>query len=505
MSTLVLSDKTLADLAVQSIVVATAQGEDGLVLLPGSESLNEQLDGKLADALKVLGGTGAEDELVKLATLGQASVPLVIAVGLGSVQDSAYADDSVRRAAGIAARAIAGQAHTAVTIAGVNGEDDAELAGAVAEGLLLGGYTFTKYKSKPQPDDQMPVKKVSILVGKARDGQLRKALTKAIATAAAVNLTRDFINTPALDLYPDSFAKEAKSLADKAGLKVEVLDEKKLKSGGYGGVLAVGSGSSRQPRLVRITYTPAAKTKDTATVALVGKGITFDSGGISIKPAAKMDEMKTDMSGAAAVIASVLLAAELKLPLVVTATVPMAENMPSGTAYRPSDVLTFRNGKTAEILNTDAEGRVVLADAIARACEDSPDYLIETSTLTGAQGVALGWRTSGVMGSEDFRDRVAEAGNCVGEAMWAMPLPAEVRKSMDSPVADFANIGDGKGGMLAGGHFLAEFVTEGVEWAHIDIASPAHTSTAYGYNPKGAVGVPVRTILHVLEDIAANG
>ncbi|MCW2697694.1 MAG: Leucyl aminopeptidase, partial [Modestobacter sp.] len=240
-------------------------------------------------------------------------------------------------------------------------------------------------------------------------------------------------------------------------------------------------------------------------IALVGKGITFDSGGISIKPAAKMEDMKSDMAGAAAVIATVCLVAELGLPVDVTATVPMAENLPSGTAYRPADVVTFRNGKKAEITNTDAEGRVVLADAIARAVEDSPTHLLETSTLTGAQLVALGARTSGVMGSDDLRDTVVAASRRSGEPMWGMPLPPELRRGLDSPVADFVNANaDRMGGMLVGAHFLAEFVPAGLPWAHIDVAGPAYnTGGPWGYTPKGGTGVPVRTLLATIEDLIA--
>nr|MBA3369638.1 leucyl aminopeptidase [Geodermatophilaceae bacterium] len=277
-----------------------------------------------------------------------------------------------------------------------------------------------------------------------------------------------------------------------------------LAKGRYGGVLAVGSGSDRKPRLVRMHYTPAGRA--VCKIAIVGKGITFDSGGISIKPAAKMDEMKSDMAGAAAMVATACLIAELGLPVELIATIPMAENLPSGTAYRPADVITFRNGKTAEITNTDAEGRVVLADAIARACEDEPDWLIETSTLTGAARIALGARTAGVMGSDDLRGRVIAASERSGEAMWAMPMPPELRKGLDSSVADLINANtDRLGGMLVGGHFLSEFVSEGTEWAHIDIAGPAFNSgSAWGYNPKGGTGVPIRTLLTTIEGLIAN-
>ena len=244
-----------------------------------------------------------------------------------------------------------------------------------------------------------------------------------------------------------------------------------------------------------------------ASVARVGKGVTFDTGGISIKPAAHMDHMTSDMSGAAAVIATTVLAATLELPVAVTATVPMAENMPSATAYRPGDVLRMYGGRTVEVLNTDAEGRLILADAIVRAGEDGPDYLVETSTLTGAQLVALGTRTAGVMGSDLFRDRVAVLGREVGEDAWAMPFPAHLRGELDSRLADIANVtGHRNGGMLAAGIFLREFVPDGLAWAHIDIAGPAfHTGGPYGYTAKGGTGVPVRTLAAVLTDIAENG
>jgi leucyl aminopeptidase len=285
---------------------------------------------------------------------------------------------------------------------------------------------------------------------------------------------------------------------------VEVLDEKALAAAGYGGVLGVGGGSSRPPRLVRIAYRPDSARR---RVALVGKGITFDTGGISIKPAQNMDQMTSDMSGAAAVIATTALAARLELPIAVTATVPMAENMPSATAYRPGDVLRIYGGKTVEVLNTDAEGRLILADALVRAAEDEPDYLIDTATLTGAQIVALGTRTAGVMGTDEFRDRVAGHAQGTGEGGWAMPLPDELRADLDSRIADIANITNHRwGGMLAGGIFLREFVPEGLPWAHIDVAGPAYnTGGPWGYTGKGATGVPVRTLAAVLTDVAENG
>ncbi|HKH52198.1 MAG TPA: leucyl aminopeptidase, partial [Mycobacterium sp.] len=331
------------------------------------------------------------------------------------------------------------------------------------------------------------------------------AAERAAAIATAVATARDLVNTPPSHLYPDEFAKRAKALGEAAGLEVEVLDDKTLAKDGYGGVIGVGKGSSRPPRLVRLTHR-GAKRKG-KKVALVGKGITFDTGGISIKPAANMHHMTSDMGGAAAVIATVVLAAKQQLPIDVIATVPMAENMPSSTAQRPGDVLTQYGGITVEVLNTDAEGRLILADAIARACEDGPDYLIETSTLTGAQTVALGARTPGVMGSDEFRDRVAKLSQAVGENAWPMPLPEELKDDLKSTVADLANVsGSRYAGMLVAGTYLREFVADGVAWAHIDIAGPAYnTGGPWGYTGKGGTGVPTRTMFAVLEDIAASG
>jgi len=320
--------------------------------------------------------------------------------------------------------------------------------------------------------------------------------------AAAAALARDLVNTPPNDLPPAEFARRAEEACLAAGLEVEVLDEDALAAAGFGGVLGVGGGSQRPPRLVRIRHAGTGP-----RVALVGKGITFDSGGISIKPSAGMDQMKADMAGAAAIVAAMTAIAGLDLPVEVTATVPMAENLPSGSAYRPADVLTMYGGKRVEVLNTDAEGRLILADAIVRACEDSPAYLIETSTLTGAQRVALGDRTAGVMGTDALRARVVAAGERVGDDMWPMPLPGYLRPALDSKVADIANVaGDRAAGMLVAGVFLREFVAEGVEWVHIDVAGPAYNNgRPWGYTPKGATAVPLRAILATLEDIAGGG
>ena len=505
MANVALAGPDISALRADAVVVGVLATPDGPRLAPGAEAVDRALGGRLLDALTAIGATGAADEVVKLATLGALDVPVVAAAGLGPApaDDAPVGDEAVRRAAGAASRALNGRARVASTLGLAAGPSPtAGTVQAAGEGALLGGYTFAAYKTNG--DRSAPPSAFALVVPDPNDRVLRAAVKRAAAVGEAVAFCRDLVNTAPNDLPPAELAERAAVAGRKAGLDVEVLDEKALRRGGYGGILAVGGGSARPPRLVRLHYAGRA---DAPRVALVGKGITFDSGGISIKPAAGMDQMKSDMAGAAAIVATMTLVAALKLPLEITATVPMAENLPSGTAYRPSDVLTMYGGRRVEVLNTDAEGRLILADAIVRACEDLPAYLLETSTLTGAQRVALGDRTSGVMGSDDLRDRVVAASRTTGEGMWPMPLPDELRKGLDSPVADIANVmGDRWAGMLAAGVFLREFVADGLPWAHIDIASPAYNAGApWGYNPKGGTGVPIRTLLATLEDIAANG
>ncbi|MBF6330240.1 leucyl aminopeptidase [Nocardia transvalensis] len=477
------------------LVVGLCSTDDGPVLAP-EDAFEDVLGGEvratLVEQLRAVGAKGKAEELTRVPAPEGLGVTSVLAVGLGA-QDKVDAEQ-IRKSAGVAGRALAGVGTAVTTLSGLD-------LGAAAEGLYLGAYTFTPFKSSksaPKPDEQ-PVRRVEFLVPTPESGA--EELFRAQTIAEAVATARDFVNTPPSHLYPAEFAARARELAEAAGLEVEVLDEKALEAGGYGGIIGVGKGSSRPPRLIRITYRGGSK-----KVALIGKGITFDTGGISIKPAANMENMTSDMGGAAAVIATTLLAARLGLPITVTATVPMAENMPSATAQRPGDVLTQYGGTTVEVINTDAEGRLILADAIVRAGEDNPDYLIDVATLTGAQMVALGTRTPGVMGTDEFRDRVARISQQVGENGWAMPLPAELRADLNSKVADLANVaGHRWGGMLSAGLFLKEFVPENVQWAHLDVAGPAYnTGGPYGYIGKGGTGVPVRTLITVLDDIASE-
>jgi leucyl aminopeptidase len=336
------------------------------------------------------------------------------------------------------------------------------------------------------------------------DGAVTEAVRRGQVLADAVTLVRDLVNTSPADLYPESFAAAAEQVAAASGLDIEVLDEKALADGGYGGLTGVGQGSARPPRLVRVSYAAPGATR---TVAFAGKGITFDSGGLSLKPPKAMETMKSDMGGAAAVLGALQAVAALQPQVNVVGYLAIAENMPGGHAQRPSDVITIYGGKTVEVLNTDAEGRLVLADALARSAADSPDLVVDVATLTGAQLVALGTRISGVMASDAATaDGVVDAARRAGEQAWAMPLPEELRKGLDSTVADIANVsGDRNGGMLVAGLFLREFAPDGVRWAHVDIAGPAYNDgEPWGYTPKGGTGAAVRMLVQIALDAAAG-
>ncbi|MDQ2838741.1 MAG: leucyl aminopeptidase [Actinomycetota bacterium] len=474
------------------VILGSVWTGNGVTLAAGSAAVDAALGGLLGTALTAMEATGRSEEVCRIPSLGHGSVPLVVVTGLGQAGDPLNLE-AVRRAVGAAMRTINKAKRVAIAIG--DGTDPA-LVGAICDGALLGSYRFDRFRSAARP---AALKRIDIAVHDPSDAAAKAAIRRSRIVSAAVNNTRDLVNTPANHLNPVTFADYAEQQGVAAGLSVEVLDERALSRGKFGGILAVGAGSATPPRLVRLSYQPA---KAHTTVALVGKGITFDTGGLDLK-LTMMAQMKSDMGGAAAVVEAVIAAAKLKLPVAVTATVPMAENAVSGTAYRPSDVLVMRNGSTVEVDNTDAEGRLILADAISRACEDSPDYLIETATLTGGQVIALGEHTAGAMGSEAFRDRVVAIGNAAGESLWPMPLTDDLRPRLDSPVADITNLPKERwGSMLAGGSFLRDFVTDGVQWVHLDIAGPAFTGTPAGYNHKGGTGFIVRTILATLTELA---
>ncbi|MFG2315216.1 MULTISPECIES: leucyl aminopeptidase [Streptomyces] len=509
MTALTLSTSAAPGLRADAIVIGVAKGAGGPSVAPGAEAVDKAYDGRLAGVLETLGASGAEGEVTKLPAPAGFKAPVVVAVGLGAEpeKDAGFDAEALRRAAGAAARALAGAKKAAFALPLAEAAD----AGVVAEGVLLGAYSFDAYKesakdakgARAKGNGKAPLAEAALLGGKPRDKAYKAAVERAAAVAEELNRARDLVNTPPNDLNPEAFAAVAQTAAKEHGIKVQVLDEKALTKGGYGGILGVGAGSASGPRLVKLSYTsPKAK----KSLAFVGKGITYDSGGISLKPAGHNETMKCDMAGAAAVFAAVVAAARLGLEVNVTGWLALAENMPSGSATRPGDVLRMYSGKTVEVLNTDAEGRLVLADALWAASQDKPDAIIDVATLTGAMMLALGSRTYGVMANDDaFRTAVYEAAEEVGEPAWPMPLPEHLRKGMDSPTADIANMGERMGGGLVAGLFLREFVGEGITWAHLDIAGPAFNEGGpFGYTPKGGTGTAVRTLVRVAELAAAG-
>ncbi|MGW5353708.1 leucyl aminopeptidase [Streptomyces sp. NPDC004031] len=490
MTALTLSTSAAAALRADAVVVGVSKAaKGGPVLAPGAESVDAAFGGKLGATLETLGASGAEGELTKLPAPDGVKAPVVVAVGLGEppAAGEGFDPEALRKAAGTAARALAGAKKAAYALPA----DEPAQVEAVGIGALLGAYKFTAYQADA---GKAPLGEVAVVGAKPRDKAFKAAVERAVAVAAEVNRARDLVNTPPNDLTPKAFAAEVQAAAKEFGLKVEVLDEKALLKGGYGGIMGVGQGSATPPRLVRVAYTHP---KANRSLAFVGKGITYDSGGISLKPPGHNETMKCDMSGAAAVFAAVVASAKLGLEVNVTGWLALAENMPGGGATRPGDVLRMYGGKTVEVLNTDAEGRLVLADALVRASEESPDAIVDVATLTGAMVLALGDGRFGIMANDDdFRTAVHGIALAEGEDSWPMPLPQALRKTFDSPTADIANMGVRMGGGLVAGLFLREFVGEGITWAHLDIAGPAfNESGPSGYTPKGGTGSAVRTLV----------
>jgi len=474
------------------LVIGVRSTDDGPRLLTDEPSLLA-----LESQLAAIGVTGSTDELRRL-PLAEGAAGSLALVGLGSVSGTPDSND-LRYASGSAARQLSGVESIVIALPAASPED----VQAILEGAGIGAYGYTEHRSTPSKSTPA----TWITVATSIEGD---AAERATIVARAVHTVRDLVNAPPSHLFPQSLADAVVALGADLPVEIEVLAEKELEAGGFGGILGVGQGSPRGPRLVKISYSPAGASKH---LALVGKGITFDSGGLSLKPPTSMIGMKYDMTGSATVAAVVLAAAALELPVRLTAWMCIAENMPSGTAARPGDVLTIRGGKTVEYLNTDAEGRLVLADGLVAASEEEPDAIIDVATLTGAARVALGNRYTGAMGDDDLVRRVTDIAASVGEPLWPMPLPAELRPLLNSDIADLQNIkpGNTAAGMLIAAVFLREFVGtsgEGAEkrsipWAHLDIAGPANNEGGgYGFTVKGSTGVTVRALIALAEDFS---
>lgn len=479
----------LVEAAADLVVVGAyaGDGDDAVpVLTAGASAAGEALGLDLATELDTVGFDASPSATVRVPTRGQLPAPALLVVGLGDAGEATTA--TLRRAAAAAAQAATRATSLASDLHLALDGDVAGAAQAVAEGFVLGAYRFDGFKSDPAPQT---LEAVALHGGgdQATDGVRLGA-----AVADGVRITRDLVNTPPQAKRPPALADRAVELLDGTSITARVLDETELADGGYGGIVGVGQGSQEPPRLVELTYDPGEASRH---VAFVGKGITFDTGGISLKPSTAMETMKMDMAGAATVVGVLSTVAALQLPVKVTGLLALAENMPSGTATRVSDVLTMKDGTTVEVMNTDAEGRLVMADALVHACEAGADVVVDVATLTGAALIALGERIGVVMSSDDdLADELLDASARSGEPFWRLPVAAEhYADKLESDVADLKNVGGRNAGTITAGLFLSNFVTDEVAWAHLDVAGVAWSDTAYGEVTKGGTGIPVRTLV----------
>jgi leucyl aminopeptidase len=483
------------DLAADVLVIGVSQAGAKSPAIPQSlATIDQALSGALSKLAAREEFTGKRDQALSLATLGRLAADKLVLLGLGERRSIGAPD--VRVFAAKAARAANSEKATSLALAlpaGLDGE-----LRALAEGLELGAYRFTKYltgERKPKAE----LARVVVGLSAKPKGNAKGALALGQRVAAAVNLSRDWSNEPGNVMYPETFAAAAAKLAKDNGLKIQVFDFAEIRRRGMKLIDAVGRGSVHEPRFVHLAWTPK-KTKAKRKLVFVGKGVTFDSGGLSIKPAAGMGEMKHDMSGAANVVALMAAVAAVAPNVEVHAIAACAENMPDGNAYRPGDVWGSLDGKTVEIVNTDAEGRLVLADALAYARVLSPDLLVDNATLTGACVVALGTTCSGWYASDEEAARdFGAALKASGERMWRLPLLEDLREQIKSDVADLKQAGDRHGGSITAALFLREFVGN-ARWVHCDIAGPASTDRPSGWmQSKGATGHALLTFLALIE------
>jgi len=463
---------------------------------PARKKLDGLLRGALKRAAKEVDFNGKAKQTLVLNTLGKLAAKRVALVGLGDMDD--VSPTSMLRLGGAATRlGNKVSAKNIVLLAPPTHLDNHHVAELLSRGAELGAYRYNRYRS--DKGRKPSVTRIQFGFDGSEPGKGRlTAVARGQAVARAVAVARDLVNEPASDLYPESFAKRAASLGRKAGLRVRVLTPKELAKRGMRLLLGVGQGSARPPRLVHMTYEPPRKRRHARPTVLVGKGITFDSGGLSLKPSSSMLDMKVDMAGAAAVVGAMLAVAEIKPTQPVHGVLALAENMPSGTAIRLGDVIESAAGKTVEITNTDAEGRLVLADALHYATKLEPERIIDVATLTGACVIALGDPTVGLFtNNSELAGDLLDAAEAAGESFWRLPLTTELRDGLKSDVADIKNTGNRAGGAISAALFLKEFVGD-IDWAHLDIAGPATTTKDDGMFTKGGTGVGVATLANLL-------
>lgn len=484
--------------AAEALVLTQCEGEGW----SGSDTavLDRSLGGALHELVRSKEFEGKANEVVLFHTQGKVPAKRLILVGLGKKKDVGL--DQIRQALGYAAKRVrqakAGSFTVALPSVTPRGASMIEVAQAMAEGAILGSYQFNVYRSEGSTNKD--VAEMSILT--LRQGQipqLTEGIRRGIATAEATVFVRDLCNHPSNVMTPTRIATEAKRLAKETGVSLKILEQKDMEALGMGALLGVAKGSHEPPKFIILQYHGARK-KDDRPVVFVGKTITFDTGGISLKPAENMEQMKADMTGGAEVMAAIRAAARLKLPLNLVSILPVAENMPGGRAMRPGDVVKTLSGKTVEVQNTDAEGRLILSDGLAYATRFKPVALIDVATLTGACMVALGQFAIGMFGTDaKLKDAVRKAGLRAGERVWEMPLWEEYFEQLRSEVADMRNIGGRGGGMITAALFLSKFVGD-CPWVHLDIASTDWSERERAYIPKGPTGIGTRLLIQYLID-----
>ncbi len=492
--------ESMPSVVVASVTVADCKHLTEKLKKGGKKSelsaLDQELSGAIAAAVRREGFKAGAKETLTVQTNRKSGAEIVVLVGSPAEDASALESTDYLRKLGNVAVAMAKRYHaeTVGFLAGAVDLKSAPSARAFAEGIVLGGYSFTQYKSK-KSEQKKGLSSVVVLSPQAPN---LAALHEGQVAARGTLLARDLVNMPPCDCTPGYLVKTAERIAKEHKLKIDVFDKQDLKKMGANSLLAVSYGSDQPPYLIRMTLKP--KKKSSKVIALVGKGITFDSGGLSIKPASGMEDMKIDMAGAAAVLGAMQALSELNPKVEVRAYIPTTENMTGGSATRPGDVAKAMSGKTIEILNTDAEGRLILADALCLAEKDGCDVIVDLATLTGACMVALGNDYAGLFSDDDkLVAALLEAATEAGERLWRLPLAKEYKKLIESSVADIKNTGGRYGGAITAALFLQEFVTnKKTRWAHLDIAGPAATESEQGYIKRGGVGFGVRTLVNLV-------
>ena len=490
----------VSTIATDAVIAGIYEGDDS----PGEAAgeLNAALGGVIAELIKSGEVKGKLNEMHVLHTLGKIPARVVVVAGMGKRGE--WDTDKLRDLAGEAVRALrkhkVKSAAMAMWAGGDGGAERAESARVVAEGCLLGAYLYRRHMTKDENNGH-EVEEIILLEndGAALDA-VSEGLEKGRIMAGAVMMARDMVNEPANHMTPAHMAEIAGEVASRHGLDITVMERAHMEKEKMGALLGVAQGTAEPPRFIVLNYRGDPSKKE--VVGLVGKGLTFDSGGISLKPQEFMSDMKGDMSGGAAVIAAMDAIAQMKLAVNVTALIPATENLPGGGALKPGDVLKASNGKTIEVVNTDAEGRLILADALSYAVRNGLSPIVDLATLTGACHIALGDLYAGLFSNDrGLADRLIRAGNDAGEKLWQLPLPAEYKEQNKSDIADIKNSGGRYGGAITAALFLQEFVGE-TPWAHIDIAGPFMTDKTSGALVKGATGFGVRTLVRFVSGLS---